>query len=316
MSLKKVLIGGHYGAVSLNIGAMLSGREDLEVIHLEDRTKFTEEQRLNLLNTADIVILCQSTKTVTETMPLISNTETKVLDTSNAYRMSPQWAYGLPELSPDHRKKISQSRYTALPNPMATGAALLLMPLVKAKIMPPYHPLMINSVIGYTNGGSNMISMYESSTRPYGFSSARMYALDQTMMLQKELMHACGLSYKPAISPIIDDYPSGALITVPLHLRTLAKRLHSRQIWEYIARAYEHEPLIDVMNFETSVQDLDGFLEANGMAGSNKMQIFVFGDNDICLLAARYDNLGKGGAGAAVQCMNLMLGLDELTGVL
>lgn len=314
--MKKVLIDGHYGAVSLNINAMLSGRDDLEVIHLEDRTRFTEEQRLNLLNTADIVILCQSSKTVTETMPLIANAETKVLDTSNTYRMSPNWAYGLPELSTDQRRKISQSRYTALPNPMATGAALIIAPLIKAKVMPPYHPAMINSVIGYTNGGSNMIAMYESSSRPYGFSSARQYALEQNMMLQKELMHACGLSYKPSINPMIDDYPSGVLVTVPLHLRTLAKRLHSRQVWEYMVRAYDNEPLVDVMNFETSITDLDGFLEANGMAGSNKMQIFVFGDNDICLLAARYDNLGKGGAGAAVQCMNLMLGLDELAGIL
>ncbi|MCD8005413.1 MAG: N-acetyl-gamma-glutamyl-phosphate reductase [Oscillospiraceae bacterium] len=316
MSSKKVLIDGHYGAVSLNIGAMISGRDDLEVIHLEDRTKFTDEQRLSLLNEADIVILCQSNKTVTETLPLISNTSTKVLDTSNAYRMSPQWAYGLPELSADNRRKIAQSRYVALPNPIATGAALLLTPLVKAKVMPPYHPLMINSVVGYTNGGSNMISLYESTTRSYGLSSARMYALDQTLMLQKELMHTCGLSYKPAISPFIDDYPSGALVTIPLHLRTLAKRLHSRQVWDYMARAYEHEPLIDVMNFDGTIDDLNGFLESNGMAGSNKMQIYVFGDNDICMLAARYDNLGKGGAGATIQCMNLMLGLDELTGVL
>lgn len=316
VELKKVLVDGHYGAVSLNISSLISPRKDLEVICLEDRSRFTKEQRIGLLNTADIVILCQSAQTVTETLPLIENKSTKVIDTSNAFRLSPSWAYGLPELSYEHRRRISVSRYTSVPAPMATGAAMLLNPLIKARVMPPYHPLMINSVVGYTSGGSNMIAMYESPNRPAGLSSARQYALDQTMMQQKEIMHACGISYRPALSPMIDDYPNGMTVTVPLHLRTLSKRLHSKQVWEYLARAYENEPLIDVMDFDGAVNGLNGFLDANGMAGSNRMQIFVFGDNDICLLAARYDNLGKGGAGAAVQCMNLMLGIDEFHGLI
>lgn len=316
MDLKKVLVDGHYGAVSLNIGKMISGRSDLEVICLEDRSKFTKEQRINLLNTADIVILCQSAQTVTQTLPLIENKLTKVLDTSNAFRMSPNWAYGLPELSFEQRRKIALSRYTALPAPLATGVSILLNPLIKSKIMPPYHPIMVHSVVGYTSGGANMVAMYENPNRPAGFASARQYALEQTMMQQKEIMHACGISYRPALNPMIDDYPNGMVVSVPLHLRTLSKRLHSKQVWEYMARTYENEQLIDVMSFENSVNDLNGFLDANGMAGSNKMQIFVFGDNDICLLAARYDNLGKGGAGAAVQCMNLMLGIEEFRGII
>lgn len=234
---------GHYGAVSLNISSMLKGRDDLDVICLEDRSKFTSDQRISLLNTADIVIFCQSAQTVTETLPLIENKNVKLLDTSNAFRLSPDWAYGLPELSYEHRRRISVTRCTAMPASMVVGASLLLMPLVRSKIMPPYHPLMINSVVGYSSGGSNMIAMYQDEHRPSGLSSARQYALDQTMMQQKELMYACGISYRPALSPIIDDYPNGMVVTVPLHLRTLSKRLHSRQIWEYFRRAYEHEPL-------------------------------------------------------------------------
>ncbi len=314
--VKKVLVDGHYGAVSLNIGSILGGRKDLEVICLEDKSTFTPEQRVNLLNTADIVILCQSAQTVTQTMPLIQNNTTKVLDTSNAYRLAPNWAYGLPELSPEQRRRIAVSRYTALPATISTGASLILNPLVKAKIVPPYHPIIIQSVVGYSSGGTNMINMYEDPKRPQGLSSVRIYGLDQNMMVQKEIMHACGISYRPAINPMIGDYGNGIAVCVPLHLRTLSKRLHSRQVWEYIVRAYENEPFIDVMCFDSSPADLNGFLDANGMAGSQKMQIYVFGDNDICMLAARYDNLGKGGAGAAVQCMNLMLGLEEHKGLL
>ncbi len=313
--MKKVLVDGHYGAVSLNIAQMICRRDDLEVICLEDKTRFTQEQRVSLLNTADIVILCQSSKTVVETLPLIENRQTKVIDTSNANRLSPSWTYGLPELSQEQRRKIATSRFCALPAAMATGASLLLNPLVKSKIMPPYHPIYLNSVVGYSSGGSNMISMYRSADRPAGLSAARQYALDQTMMQQKEIMHACGISYRPSLNPMIDDFPNGILVTLPLHLRTLSKRLHSKQIWEVIKRTYEREPLIEVPDFDSSVDALGGFLDANGMAGSNKMQLFVFGDNDICLLAARYDNLGKGGAGACVQCMNLMLGLDEFKGL-
>ncbi len=314
--MKKVLIDGHYGAISLNIGSMLYDRDDLEVIALEDRSTFTPEQRLSLLNSADIVILCQSAQTVTETIPLIENKSTKVLDTSNAFRLAPNWAYGLPELSYDNRRRISMSRFVAMPATLAVGASLIINPLIKAKIMAPYHPLIINSVVGYSSGGANMISMYEDENRPFGLSSARQYALEQAVMQQKELMHVCGISYRPSLNPMIDNYPNGMLVTVPLHLRTLAKRLHSRQVWEYIARAYEREPLIEVVDYESAVSRLGGFLDSNGMADSNKLQLFVFGDNDICLVAARYDNLGKGGAGTAVQCMNLMLGIDELHGVI
>ncbi|MBQ8622992.1 MAG: N-acetyl-gamma-glutamyl-phosphate reductase [Oscillospiraceae bacterium] len=313
--MKKILVDGHYGAVSLNIADLICQRDDLEVICLEDKTRFTPQQRISLLNTADAVILCQSSKTVVETLPLIENRQTKVIDTSNANRLSPNWAYGLPELSPDQRKKIASSRFCALPAPMATGASIILNPLIKSKIMPPYHPIYVNSVIGYSSGGSNMISMYRSKERPAGLASARQYALEQSMMQQKEIMHACGISYRPSLNPMIDDYPNGMLVTVPVHLRTLSKRLHAKQIWEVFKRTYEREPLIEIPDFDSSITDLGGFLDANGMAGSNRMQIFVFGDNDICLIAARYDNLGKGGAGACVQCMNLMLGLDEFKGL-
>lgn len=314
--MKKVLVDGHYGAVSLNIGSLLNNRDDLEVICLEDKKSVTPEQRKSLLNTADIVIICQSAQTATETIPLIQNNTTRVIDTSNVFRLAGSWAYGLPELSYEQRRRIAVSRYTAMPAAMASGAVLLLSPLIKSKIMPPYHPLMIQSVTGYSGGGSNMIAMYEDPNRPKHFRTAKMYGLEQNMMLQKEIMHVCGISYRPAVNPMIDSFPNGIVISVPLHLRTLSKRLHSRQIWEYFQRAYEGEPLIQVMDFNTSPDSPEGFLNANGMAGSNKMQIFVFGDNDVCLLAARYDNLGKGGAGAVVQCMNLMLGLDEYKGVI
>lgn len=314
--MKKVLIDGHYGTVNLNLNKMIADREDLEVIYLENRKKVTQEQRVNLLNTADIVIMCQSAQTAVETMPLITNRDVKVIDTSNAYRMSPSWVYGMPELSQEQRLRIKSARFVSIPAPMAVGTITLINPLLKGKIMPPYHPLYVNSVVGYSSGGANMIALYEDQNRPRGYSSARQYGLDQNILQQKEIMHACGVSYRPSLNPMIDDYPNGILVTVPLHLRTLSKRLHSKQIWEVLKRFYEREPLIEIVPFEESVDSVGGFLDAGGMAGSNKMQIFVFGDNDICLLAVRFDNLGKGGAGAVVQNMNLMLGLDEFKGVI
>ncbi len=314
--MKKVLVDGHSGAVSLNIKSLICSRDDLEVICLEDKTKFTPEQRLNLLNTADIVILCQSSKTATETIPLIKNPSTKVIDTSNAFRLAPGWTYGLPELSPEQPAKIASSRFVSLPASMVTGAALLVNPLIKGRIMPPYHPLYINSFMGYSSGGTNMINLYESEKRPETYGGVRQYALDQQLLQQKELMYACGLSYRPCISPVIMDYPNGALITVPLHLRTLAKRLHSKQVWETFAKYYEHNRLIRVREYRETADDLGGFLDSNALAGSAYGEILIFGDNDICLLAMRYDNLGKGGATACVQCMNLMLGLNEYKGLI
>ena len=314
--MKKVLVDGHYGTVNLNLNKMIMNRDDLEVIYLESKKKVTNEQRVNLLNTADIVILCQSAQTVVETIPLITNREVKVIDTSNAYRLSPNWVYGMPELSPDQRRKIQSARFVSIPAPMAVGTIALLNPLLKGKIMPPYLPLYVNSVVGYSSGGANMIALYEDPARPRSYSSARQYGLDQNILQQKEIMHACGVSYRPSLNPMIDDYPNGILVTVPIQLRTLSKRLHAKQVWEVMCRFYERERLVQVEDFDGSIDDLGGFLDAGGMAGSNRMQIFVFGDNDICLLAARFDNLGKGGAGAVVQNMNLMLGLDEFKGVI
>ena len=314
--MKKVLVDGHYGTINLNLNKMIANRDDLEIIWLESRKQVSHEQRVALLNSADIVILCQSAQTVVETIPLITNREVKVIDTSNAYRLAPSWVYGMPELGPDQRKKIANARFVSLPAPMAVGTVMLINPLLKGKIMPPFLPLYVNSVVGYSSGGANMIAMYEDPNRPRSYSSARQYALDQTILQQKEIMHACGVSYRPSLNPMIDDYPNGILVTIPMHLRTLAKRLHSKQIWETLARFYEKEPLIEIVDFDSAADDLGGFLDAGGMAGSNKMQLFVFGDNDICLLAARFDNLGKGGAGAVIQNMNLMLGIDEMKGVI
>ncbi len=314
--MKKVLVDGHYGTVNLNLGKMLENRPDLEIIYLESSKKVSHEQRVNLLNTADIVILCQSAQTVVETIPLITNRDVKVIDTSNAYRLSPSWVYGMPELSQEQRAKICGARFVSLPAPMAVGTITLINPLLKGKIMPPYLPLYVNSVVGYSSGGANMITMYEDPNRPRAYSSARQYGLDQNILQQKEIMHACGVSYRPALNPMIDDYPNGILVTVPIQLRTLSKRLHSSQIWEVMKRFYEREKLMEVEPYEGSIENLGGFLDAGGMAGSNKMQIFVFGDNDICLLAVRFDNLGKGGAGAVIQNMNLMLGIDEYRGVI
>ena len=314
--MKKVLVDGHYGTINLNLNKMIANRDDLEIIWLESRKQVSHEQRVALLNSADIVILCQSAQTVVETIPLITNREVKVIDTSNAYRLAPSWVYGMPELGADQRKKIANARFVSLPAPMAVGTVMLINPLLKGKIMPPFLPLYVNSVVGYSSGGANMIALYEDPNRPRSYSSARQYALDQTILQQKEIMHACGVSYRPSLNPMIDDYPNGILVTIPLHLRTLAKRLHSKQIWETLARFYEKEPLIEVVDFDGAADDLGGFLDAGGMAGSNKMQLFAFGDNDICLLAARFDNLGKGGAGAVIQNMNLMLGIDEMKGVI
>lgn len=319
---KKVLVDGHYGTINLNLKQMISKRNDLEIIWLENTKQVSAEQRAALINSADIVIMCQSAETAVNTMPLITSLDVKVIDTSNAFRLSSGWVYGLPELGRDlkagidQRKKIAEAKRVSLPAPIAVGAAMLINPLIKGKIMAPHVPLYLNCVVGYSSGGANMISLYEDPGRPRGYSSARQYALDQTMLQQKEIMHACGVSYRPSINPMIDDYPNGILVTAPMHLRTLQKRLHSRQIWEAMARFYEKEPLIEVVDFDSAVDSVGGFLDAGGMAGSNKVQIFVFGDNDICLLAARFDNLGKGGAGAVIQNMNLMLGLDEFLGVI
>ena len=246
---------------------------------------------------------------------MAENPHVKFIDASTAHRTDSGWAYGLPELSKNHRQKIATMKRTAVPGCYASGFISLVYPLMQDGVLAPHQAVTCHAVSGYSGGGKKMIEQYESENKPAEYFSPRLYGLSQNHKHLKEMQAVTGLSYKPLFSPIVDDYFCGMVVSVPLILRSLYRRTSAMHIWEALSHHYKGEHFIKVMPFMGEGVLTDGFLAANTLAGTNDMQIFVFGNDEQVLLSARFDNLGKGASGAAVQCMNIMMGIDERTGL-
>lgn len=316
MSKPKIFIDGKEGTTGLKIYERFENRDDIEILLIDDEKRKDVNERRRLINESDYTFLCLPDMASIESVSLCENPNTKIIDASTAHRTNPAWAYGLPELSQAHRDKIANSKRVAVPGCYASGFISCIYPLTQSKHMAPYHPVSCFAVSGYSGAGKKAIAEYEGENKPYDFYSPRQYALTQTHKHQKEMMAISGLSYTPIFNPIVDDYYSGMVVSIPLHLRTLVKRVNSEKIWEIMKQHYEGQYFVEVMDFGGKDSLSDGFLPANTLCGTNKMRIYVFGDNDRCLVAAQLDNLGKGASGAAVQCMNIMMGIDEKTGLI
>lgn len=315
MSKPKIFIDGKEGTTGLQIYERFANRDDIEILLIDEEKRKDINERKRLINESDYTFLCLPDVASIESVSLCENPNTKIIDASTAHRTNPDWAYGLPELSKAHREKIASSKRVAVPGCYASGFISCVYPLVQSKLMAPFHPVSCFAVSGYSGAGKKAIAVYEGEDKPYSFNSPRQYALSQTHKHQKEMMAISGLSYIPIFNPIVDDYYNGMVVSVPLHLRTLAKRVNSEKVWEILKEHYKDEYFVEVMEFGGSETLADGFLPANTLCGTNKMRIYVFGDNDRCLVAAQLDNLGKGASGAAIQCMNIMMGIDEKTGL-
>lgn len=313
----KIFIDGGEGTTGLKIHERFAGRQDLELLHIDEDKRKNPEERKKLINQSDITFLCLPDAAAREAVSLIDadNDHTRIIDASTAHRTDPEWDYGFPELSQEHREKISKSRRVAVPGCYASGFISCVYPLVKAGVLPVDYPVTCHGVSGYSGAGKKMIAVMEGD-KPEDCWSPRQYALGQSHKHLPEMQKISGLAYEPAFNPIVDDYYSGMVVSVPLHTRCLSGINTLKDIHQIMKEHYEGQTFVKVMEPGGSETLKDGFLPANTLAGTNMMQIFVCGNDDRILLASRFDNLGKGASGAAVQCMNIMMGIDETTGLL
>lgn len=306
----KVFIDGKEGTTGLQIFDRFEGRDDLEILTIsEDKRKDTAERK-KLINESDITFLCLPDAAAIEAAALCENPNTRIIDASTAHRTNPAWDYGFPELSAQHREKIKNSKRVANPGCYASGFISLVYPLVQAEVLPEEYPLTCHAVSGYSGGGKKMIAAIESESKTKEMYSPRQYALTQAHKHLPEMQYVCGLKYKPMFNPIVDDYYNGMVVSVPLISRALTKAYTSKDIHEILSEHYSGQKYVKVMELGGRDTLPDGFLAANTLSGTNDMQIFVFGNDEQILLCSRFDNLGKGASGAAVQNMDIMLGKE------
>ncbi len=306
----KVFIDGSAGTTGLRIYERLSEREDIELIKISDEDRKNLDVRKDAIESADAAFLCLPDSAAKEIVEALGDSKTKILDTSTAHRTNPVWAYGFPELSESHRESIIDSKRTAVPGCHASGFISLVYPLVEAGILPKDYPVAANSLTGYSGGGKKMIAEYEADVRPDEFLSPRQYGLSQMHKHLPEMTKVCSLKFEPCFSPIVGDFYSGMTVTVPLFSRLLSKKVNLKDIYDVFCEHYDNKGVVKVMPFGT-----EGFLGTNNLKFNDGMEIFVSGNDERILLASRFDNLGKGSSGAAVQCLNLMLGTDETKGL-
>lgn len=305
--MTKVFIDGSVGTTGLRIVERLMGRRDIELIALPEELRKNVDARREKLNEAEIVFLCLPDDAARESVSLIENDTTAVIDTSTAHRTSDGWAYGFPELS-GRRGKITSSKRVANPGCHASGVIALVAPLVENGIIAPDCAFSAVSLTGYSGGGKKMIAEYEGEGRDKLLDAPRMYGLSQSHKHLPEILKVCGLSKTPVFSPIVAPFYSGMEVVVSLSGDDASGSL------EGIKDIYRSYYASGLVRFNDSA-DEDGFLSAGAFSGRDDMEISVFGNEERITLVSRFDNLGKGASGAAIQNMNILLGVDEKTGL-
>lgn len=310
----KVFIDGSEGTTGLRIHERFSLRDDIELLAISSELRKDPDERKRLINESDITFLCLPDAAAIESVSLVENENVVIIDTSTAHRTSEGWAYGFPELSASHRDAIRTGKRIAVPGCYASGFIALGYPLVKEGILPKDYPVSVFAVSGYSGGGKKLIAAYEEEGRDAKFDSARMYAWGQSHKHLKEMKAVTGLDREPLFSPLTTNYHSGMIVQVPLYTDLLKVKKSPGEIRDFFARYYEGEKFIRVMPFGAEAE-AGGALFSDACAGWDGMEIFVTGNDDRIVVATRFDNLGKGASGAAMQCMNIVLGCDESKGL-
>ncbi|HPR39877.1 MAG TPA: N-acetyl-gamma-glutamyl-phosphate reductase [Oscillospiraceae bacterium] len=307
--MKKVFIDGSAGTTGLRIHERLEARTDIEVTTLPEEARKDPQARKAAMNASDIVFLCLPDDAAAEAVTFVENSDTAVIDTSTAHRTAPGWAYGFPELSPETEEAIRTAKRIAVPGCHATGFLSLVYPLIEAELIGKEAALTCHSVTGYSGGGRKMIAQYEAENRDALFAAPRQYGLAQRHKHLAEMKAVAGLEKEPAFCPIVADFYSGMETTVPLFKEYL-KYGGAEEIRDVYRKKYAG-PVVRY----AEEPDEDGFLSANALSGRDLLEVSVFGNDERILLVSRFDNLGKGASGAAVECMNLLLGADKKTGL-
>lgn len=307
-----VYIDGKEGTTGLQIYDRLAGREDIQLLLIDEEKRKDVEERRRLMNQADLVFLCLPDQAACEAVSLVTNDHTRIIDASTAHRTAPGWVYGFPELGCGQREAIAKARRVANPGCYATGFIALVRPLVEQGILPADAALTAHALSGYTGGGKKTIAQYEAADREPELVSPRHYAVNLNHKHIPEMMAVCGLERRPIFMPIICDFPQGMVVTVPLYLDQLRGEQSVGSLRAVYDDYYRGAAFVKLRPADAPAC---GFVGSNNLAGSNELQIFVCGNDEQVMLAARLDNLGKGASGAAVQNMNLMLGFEETTGL-
>ncbi len=322
MGIPTVFIDGEAGTTGLQIYQRLAERKDLDVISIDPAKRKDATERAKLLNAADISILCLPDDAAREAVSWVTNSDARILDASTAHRTADDWAYGFPELRSQQRDRIANSTRVSNPGCYPTGFLAVVAPLVQAKLLPADFPFTVNAISGYSGGGKKLIAQYEGfraasptaeSTTPYS-----PYGLKFGHKHVKEMQAYAGISHTPLFVPAVGDFEQGMVVQVPLPLWTLSSPPSGQQLHDALTSHYEQEPFVQVMPYQDNSQLRDdNFLEAKNANNTNEVQLFVFANDETkeALLVARLDNLGKGASGAAVQNLNIMLGLPESSGL-
>jgi len=306
-TMAKIFIDGSAGTTGLRIHERLASRKELEVITLPEEMRKDPAARKDAINSADIVFLCLPDAAAKEAVELCENSNTVMIDTSTAHRTASDWTYGFPELF-GLREKIAHSNRIANPGCHASGFIALVAPLVEAGLLSKKADLTCFSLTGYSGGGKKMIEQYKDPSRNPLLDAPRQYGLSQAHKHLPEMTKLCGIDTTPLFCPIVADFYSGMEVTVPLFMKDVSGTV------EDIKNTYKNTYTERLVHFDEAC-DEEGFLSASAFSGRDDMQISVNGNNERIILTARFDNLGKGASGAAIQNMNIVLGVDETTGL-
>ena len=308
--MAKVFIDGSSGTAGLRIHSRLAERADIELFTLSGEARRDPAARREALNSCDIAVLCLPDQASREAVAMIESPHVRVVDTSTAHRVAPGWAYGFPELSAGRREAIISGKRVASPGCHAGGFIVLVQPLIEAGILPSGALLSCHSLTGYSGGGKGMIAEYEAAERPAAFASPREYGLSQSHKHLPEMAGVSGLENYPVFCPIVADFYSGMLVTVPL----FAGQLNPGYSLADVRACYAAKFTGPVVRYAEAMDEA-GFIASNTLSGTDAMEVAAFGNDERMILCSRFDNLGKGASGAAVQCINLMVGADETAGL-
>ena len=311
MNKPKVYIDGQEGTTGLEIHQRLAGRDDIELLSIEPDKRKDLTERKRLINEADLVFLCLPDAAAVEAVGLIENSHTRVIDASTAHRTAPGWVYGFPELYKDPAQTIGTARFVANPGCHATGFLAAAAPLAALNVLPRDYPLTCFSLTGYSGGGKEMIAEFQDPGRDPSLACPSLYSLGLRHNHLNEMQHIAGLTAPPVFTPILSDMYSGMSTSVPLQNRLLKGHPSAQDICEMLSSYYEGQTLVSVAPFGSQGPRLN----SGAFAGSSRLEITVCGHEEQTLLTARFDNLGKGVAAAAIQNLNLMLGFDETAGI-
>ena len=309
----QVFVDGQEGTTGLRIHEYLARRDDVTLLSIDPALRKDPAARRALINASDVTFLCLPDAAARESVTLVDNPGTCIIDASTAHRTDPAWTFGLPELAPGQRAKLRAAKRIANPGCHASAFILAVKPLVAAGILQPDYPLAAHSITGYSGGGKKMIEQYEAAAA--SLNAPRPYALKLAHKHLPEMREHTGLAMPPIFTPIVGPFYKGLAVTVFLQPQRLAKPMGPQALRDTLAAYYEGEPFIRVAPFDNDANCVDGFFDVEGCNDTNRVDVFVFGHDEQVVVVARLDNLGKGASGAAVQAMNVHLGVDETLGL-